>query len=83
MAQWLEGLSFIGNVVFGDTPDSGSNQSPDEKELDLTLGYSSKNHFLRHFNVRLRYARVWQDYKVGSGNIEDLRFIINYQLPLF
>ena len=83
IAQWLEGLSFIGNFVFGDTPDRGLDQSPDEKELDLTLDYSSENHYFRHFNVRLRYAQVWQDYKVGNGNIKDLRFIINYQLPRF
>mgnify|MGYP000412742218 CR=1 FL=1 len=83
MQVLLKGLSVFGSYIQGDTPERGKYRSSDESEFDLTLNYSVQNRFLKDMNIRLRYANVNQDFKEGSGNLEDLRLIINYQLPLF
>ncbi len=76
-----KGWHFSGAYISGDTPDSGSKQSPDETELDLTLQYAFENRFLKNVNIMGRYGRVNRNQ--GGEDIEDFRLILNYQLPLF
>lgn len=83
MQRLVKGLSLVANYIEGDTPDRGKHRSADEKEYDLTINYAVQNRFLKDLNIRLRYAKVEQQFKQGAGNIDDLRLIINYQLPLF
>ena len=90
---WLVGLSsdfryfgehgFSGfiNYARGDTPDRGSNASPDQSEFDVTLDYKPEPENLKGLWFRLRGALVDQD---GSGgtDLNDIRFVVNYDFPV-
>ena len=88
---WLVGLSsdfrFLGenafsgfiNYAWGNTPDRGSDASPDQSEFDLTLDYKPGKGLLKGLWFRLRGALVDQD---GGTNLKDIRFIANYDLPI-
>ncbi len=69
---------FSANVKwgYGNTPDSGSNASPDQRELDLNLEYAPPNY--DKLKIRLRYARRDAIGSVDGRDIRDFRVIINY-----
>ena len=77
----LEGLSAFTNYVHGDTPDSGSDATPDQKELDFTIDYQFGKQRFDGLWIRARAAFVDQS---GSGaeDINDYRVIVNYSIPL-
>jgi hypothetical protein len=90
---WLVGLStdfsifgknaFSGfvNYARGDTPEHGSNASPDQSEFDITLDYKPEAGLLKGFWFRLRGALVDQEGS-GSKDLKDIRFIANYDFPI-
>ena len=79
----LPGLSSFVNYARGDTPDSGSNASPDQHELDITVDYRFQSRALKGLWLRARAAFVDQDNDVdGTGDVEDIRMILNYDLPI-
>jgi hypothetical protein len=77
----LKGLGTFVNYAVGNTPDSGRNASPDQKEFDITLEYRREEGLLEGLSMRLRYAKVNQD-GINGNDISDLRAIVNYTLPL-
>jgi len=79
----IPGLSSFVNYARGDTPDSGKNASPDQEELDVTVDYRFKNGPLKGLWLRGRAAFVDQDDDVsGAVDLQDYRFIVNYELPI-
>ena len=90
---WLVGLSsdfryfgengFSGfiNYARGDTPESGSNASPDQSEFDMTLDYKPAAGTFKGLWFRLRGALADQD---GNGGIDqrEIRFIVNYDFSI-
>ena len=79
----VPGLSSFINYARGDTPDSGSNASPDEQELDITVDYRFQSELLKGLWLRARAAFVDQENDVaGAGDVNDLRVILNYELPI-
>lgn len=90
---WLVGLSsdfrifgnnaFSGfiNYAWGDTPDHGSNASPDQSEFDITLDYKPESGLFKGLWFRLRGAFVDQDGS-GSTDLKDIRFIVNYDFSI-
>jgi hypothetical protein len=76
----LAGLSAFANYASGDTPDSGSKASPDQKELDLTLDYRFSD-TPDGLWIRARTAFVDQDGHAGEDS-QDYRLIVNYSVPL-
>jgi hypothetical protein len=90
---WLVGLSsdfsifgenaFSGfvNYARGDTPEHGSNASPDQSEFDITLDYKPREGLLKGFWFRLRGAVVDQAGSDGT-DLKDIRFIVNYDFPI-
>ena len=79
----LPGLSSFVNYARGDTPDSGSNAAPDQRELDITIDYRFQSRVLKGLWLRARAAFVDQDNDVGgTGDVEDIRLILNYDLPI-
>ena len=77
----LKGLGAYFNYAVGNTPDSGRNASPDQKEFDITLEYRREEGLLQGLSMRLRYAKVNQD-GINANDVSDLRAIVNYTLPL-
>jgi hypothetical protein len=79
----IPGLSSFMNYAQGYTPDSGSNASPDQWELDITVDYRLQSALLNGLWLRARAAFVGQDDDVaGASDVRDLRFIVNYELPI-
>jgi hypothetical protein len=90
---WLVGLSsdfryfgahgFSGfiNYARGDTPGRGSNASPDQSELDITLDYKPTAGTFKGLWFRLRGALAHQDGNDGTDT-KDIRFIVNYDFPI-
>lgn len=76
----LPGWSGFSNLVYGtnaEDPDTGL-ELEDRKEYDLTLDFKPKSGYFEGLWVRLRYAYVDFDRR---GNLNDLRLIVNYDLP--
>jgi len=90
---WLLGMStdfrFLGNNPFsgfmsyawGETPDHGSNASPDQSEFDITLDYKPESGVQKGLWFRLRGALVDQRGD-GSSDSTDVRLIVNYDFPI-
>ncbi len=78
----IEGLSFFTNYARGFTPDTGPAASPDQEEFDFTLDYRPEWSFLKGLWLRLRVALVDQEGE-GAVDVNDYRFILNYQVPIF
>jgi hypothetical protein len=90
---WLLGLSsdfsyfgdtgFSGfiNYAWGDTPDNGSDASPDQSEFDITLDYKPKTGVTKGLWFRLRAAFVDQDGSDGN-DLRDIRLIANYDFSV-
>ena len=94
---WLAGLDvnfknwglpgFNVDTIFsdGNTPDSGTNASPDHTEWDITFNYRIQTGALKNMWFRLRNAKVNPKDNNGQHNakdISDLRFIINHEWKL-
>ena len=75
-------LSAFGNIVHGDTPDSGSNASPDETEYDITVDYRMKEGWTDRIWLRVRTAYIDQDESAGGDDFIDFRIIVNYDYDL-
>jgi hypothetical protein len=73
-------LSVFGNIVGGDTPDSGPAASPDQVEYDLTADYRMNSGWTDRLWLRVRAAWVDQDEAVGGNDFLDFRIIVNYDL---
>lgn len=71
----LDGVSIDTAWVMGDTPDSGKNASPDQDEFDFTIDYRPETELFDGVWLRARYAYNPID---GGGDLEDIRFILNY-----
>ena len=79
----VPGLSSFVNYAQGSTPDSGSNASPDQWEFDMTVDYRVQSELLNGLWLRARAAFVDQDDDVvGASDVDDIRFIINYDIPI-
>lgn len=57
----------------------GHGADPDRDELDVTLSYKPVRNILRGLWLRMRYASLDPD---DDTTIRDLRFIVDYELPL-
>jgi hypothetical protein len=77
----LDGLTVFANYVTGDTPDSGSNASPDQQEFDLTADYYFSGGAADGLWLRTRAAFLNQQGQ-GATDQQDFRIILNYSLPL-
>jgi hypothetical protein len=77
----LEGLSFFTNYAFGyDAVDSMEDEPlPDQREFDITIDYKPEELAVRGLWLRFRYANV--DISGNEDSINDLRLILNYNLP--
>jgi predicted porin len=71
-------LSTFGNIVTGDTPDSGPTASPDETEYDLTADYRIKEGVAKNLWIRVRAAYIDQDEREGGDDFLDFRIIVNW-----
>jgi hypothetical protein len=79
----VPGLSGFVNYAEGNTPDSGANASPDQRELDITVDYRFQSAALKGLWLRARAAFVDQENDVaGASDVEDVRVILNYDLPI-
>jgi len=79
----LPGLSSFINYAQGDTPDRGDNASPDHEELDITVDYRFQSELLDGLWLRARAAFVDQEDDVaGASDVDDIRVILNYDLPI-
>ena len=79
----LPGLSSFINYARGDTPDRGANASPDQRELDITVDYRFQSSLLDGLWLRARAAFVDQDDDVaGDNDVDDIRVILNYEIPV-
>ncbi len=79
----VPGLSSFINFAQGDTPDSGPNASPDQRELDITVDYRFESGMLERLWLRARAAFLDQEDDVpGASDVDDIRFIINYDVPI-
>ncbi len=77
------GLSSFVNYARGSTPDSGSNASPDQWEFDITVDYRLPSGLLEGLWFRARAAFLDRDDDPGgAGDVSDIRFIVNYDLPI-
>ncbi|QCZ94916.1 OprD family outer membrane porin [Salinimonas iocasae] len=76
-------LSAFANIVRGDTPDAGSNASPDETEYDITVDFRGQRDWAERLWVRVRAAYVDQDEALGGNDFLDFRIIVNYDFTLF
>ena len=75
------GFSAFINYAWGDTPDNGSDASPDQSEFDLTLDYKPKTGVAKGLWFRLRAAFVDQD-GADSRDLRDIRLIANYDFSV-
>jgi hypothetical protein len=76
-ALGAEGLSAYALWVNGNGVET---PAYDNDEVDLNLQWTPKGGTLRGMSFRLRYAQVMQD-GGGNPNINDFRFIVNYDFP--
>jgi hypothetical protein len=75
------GFSGFINYARGDTPDHGSNASPDQSEFDITLDYKPVADTFKGLWFRLRGAILDQDGD-GGENLNEIRIIVNYDFPI-
>ena len=79
----VPGLSGFVNYAQGNTPDSGSTASPDQRELDITVDYRFQSGLLAGLWLRARAAFLDQDDDLAAaGDVRDYRVILNYELPI-
>jgi predicted porin len=79
----VPGLSSFVNYARGNTPDSGSNAAPDQREFDITVDYRFQSEVFKGLWLRARAAFVDEDNDAaGPGDVDDIRVILNYDLPI-
>ncbi len=79
----LPGLSGFVNYAHGNTPDNGPLASPDQWELDVTVDYRFQWRPLKGLWIRARAATLDQDDDApGANDVDDLRLIVNYEIPI-
>ncbi len=79
----LPGLSGFINFAKGNTPDSGTNVSPDQDELNVTVDYRFQEGPFEGLWLRARAAFIDQDNDViGAVDLDDYRIIVNYEVPI-
>ena len=79
----VPGLSCFINYAQGNTPDSGKNISPDQREFDISVDYRFQSGALKGLWLRARAAFVDQkDDFAGASDVRDYRLILNYDLPI-
>jgi len=76
----LKGVAVSASWLYGNTPDSGSDASPDQQESDVNLDYRPTFTGLDNFWLRLRYASNDRDAALDGLDRQDLRLILNYSL---
>ena len=76
----LEGVAVSASWLYGNTPDSGSDASPDQQEFNVNLDYRPSLRGLDNFWLRLRYASNDSDAALGGSDRQDLRMILNYSI---
>lgn len=77
--QWgLTGLAADAGWLYANTPDKGSNTSPDESEFSLTLDYRPPVKMFDNIWLRLRYAFNDADASNDGYDRTDIRVILNY-----
>ncbi len=77
----LGGLTLSTNYTYGDTPDSGTSASPDQKEWDVTAAYAFPQTFLKGLELRVRNGYLKQSNSNGASDandVNDFRVILNY-----
>ena len=77
----IEGLSAFVKYAQGNTPDSGSNASPDQEEFDITFDYRLEKGPLKNFWLRFRYAFLNQD-GPDAEDADNIRILLNYDIPI-
>jgi hypothetical protein len=77
----LEGLTVFANYVEGNTPDSGRNASPDQREFDITADYYFGGQLSKGLWLRLRGAFLDQEGPAAVDQ-QDFRIILNYSIAL-
>ena len=78
----IKGLSATINKAWGDTSESGKAASPDQKEIDFTLDYRLPTGKFKGLWLRARAAHTDQDNHPAEQDRTDIRFIINYEIPI-
>ena len=64
-----------------DTPESGTNASPDKDEIDFDVKYKFSG-FLDGMGLRARYATIDQDEALGGEDFTDSRLYFTYDFSL-
>lgn len=78
----IKGLSASVNMAWGDTPESGKAASPDQKEIDFTLDYRLPSGKFNGLWLRARAAHTDQDDHPTEVDRTDIRFTVNYEIPI-
>jgi hypothetical protein len=76
----LSGVSMNGSWTQGNTPDTGVDASPDEREWNVTLDYKPEHDWLEDIWFRVRWARNSHDENLGGIDRTDFRVILNYSV---
>ena len=78
----LEGLSFFANYAIGydAVDDTDKQELPDRREFNITVDYKPERLIIRGLWLRFRYANV--DLSGDEDSVNDVRLILNYNLPL-
>jgi hypothetical protein len=79
-ALGLEKVSVSTSWLRGDTPDSGPDASPDEKEFNITVDYKPTSAIFQDLWFRVRWARNDRAASLGGLDRTDLRVILNYSI---
>ena len=71
----LKGVTVDTGWIVGNTPDHGSDASPDEHEFDVSLNYRPKSELFDGVWFRCRYGNSSME---DGSNIQDIRMELNY-----
>lgn len=77
--RWgLKGLAADVGYLYANTPDTGRDASPDEREYSATLDYRPQLKMFDSFWLRVRYAFNDRDSSLAGNDRADFRVILNY-----
>ncbi|MEM8954084.1 MAG: OprD family outer membrane porin [Verrucomicrobiota bacterium] len=76
----LQGLSFNTSWLAGDTPDSGADASPDQREFNITVDYQPTDDWYQDIWFRVRWAKNDRKERQGGLDRTDFRVILNYSV---
>jgi hypothetical protein len=82
LSEYLDGLSFFTNYAIGyDGIDADLDEPlPDQREFNITVDYKPENLAIKGLWLRFQYANV--DFSGDENSINDLRLILNYNIPV-